>query len=284
MRSMKTTLFVAAAFFGTSCHCQTIQAQPLPPDLSLLDSTVWAGTAVEHDGLILQAYHQARIMLDRALHDRKWTAAPEQEGRPFRNLPPAIVMDVDETILDNSPFEAHEVVTGGQYDENEWQAWVAKAKAAALPGAVEFTKYARSRGVTVFYVTNRASSQKAATHSNLEADGFPFDSRIDTLYCRGEKPDWGSDKTTRRAEIAARYRILLLFGDDLGDFVSGAVGSLAHRHELMERYRENWGTKWIALPNAMYGSWESALFASASNPDERQKRRLKYDVLLNMQR
>lgn len=281
---MKKMLFVASVFFGTFFHCPAIQAQSLPPDLSLLDSTVWAGTAVEHDGLILQAYHQARIMLERALRDRKWTAAPEQEGHPFRNLPSAIIMDIDETILDNSPFEALEATAGGQYDENEWQAWVAKARAPALPGAVEFTKFARSRGVTVFYVTNRASSLKAATRSNLEAAGFPFDTKIDTLYCRGEKPSWGPDKTTRRAEIAARYRILLLFGDDLGDFVSGASSSVQHRHELVEHYRENWGIKWIVLPNAMYGSWESALFASASNPDEQERRRLKYQALLNMQR
>jgi acid phosphatase len=222
-------------------------------------------------------------MLDRALHDRHWTAATEQEGHPFRSLPPAIILDIDETILDNSPAEARQATTGGPFDENQWQAWVTRAKAAALPGSVEFTKYARSRGVTVFYVTNRTASQKAATRSNLEADGFPFEARIDTLYCRGEQPDWGLDKGTRRAAIAARYRILLLFGDDMGDFLSGAASSVEHRHELVQQYRENWGIKWIVLPNAMYGSWENALFGSKDNPSEPEKLRLKYDFLLRMQ-
>jgi 5'-nucleotidase (lipoprotein e(P4) family) len=163
--------------------------QRLERDLSLLDSTVWAGTAVEHDALTMQAHSQARSLLERALRDRNWTAAIEQEGRRFRSLPPAVILDVDETILDNSPFQARQLRDGGQNDGKKWEAWVAEANAAALPGALEFTQYAHTRGVTVFYVTNRAANLKAATRANLEKVGFPFDPRLETLYCRGGKPE-----------------------------------------------------------------------------------------------
>ena len=245
----------------------------------LAESVLWAGTAVEHDGATLQAFGLARSMLDQALRDRTWTAAIEQQGKLIRSLPPAIIMDVDETILDNSPFEARRAIEGGQYDENQWTNWVNEGRAAALPGAVEFTRYAHARGVTIFYVTNRAATLKDITRANLRKDGFPFESTVDTLYCQGEKPEWGPDKTTRRAEIARHFRILLLFGDDLGDFISGAADSVAHRRELVEPYRGRWGKQWIVLPNSMYGSWEAALYKSIPNPTEEQKRELKHQAL-----
>jgi 5'-nucleotidase (lipoprotein e(P4) family) len=117
---------------------------------------------------------------------------------------------------------------------------------------------------------------------NLANAGFPLDNRIETVYCQGERPEWGADKTTRRASIAAHYRILLLFGDDLGDFISGANSSPAHRRELIDSHEDNWGIKWFILPNTMYGSWETSLYESAGNPTEQQKQRLKYEALRRM--
>jgi 5'-nucleotidase (lipoprotein e(P4) family) len=251
-------------------------------DQSALNSVLWAGTAVEHDAAALQAYHQARLMLDRALRDHNWTAATEQKGIAFRSLPPAVIMDIDETILDNSPFEARLVAKGIGYDATLWQDWVAEGKAKPIPGAMEFARYAQARGVTVFYVTNREAAQKPATESNLFKAGFPLRNGVDTLYCRGERPDWGSDKTTRRAEIAAHYRILLLFGDDLGDFISGANTSVANRRVLSKPFQENWGVKWFVLPNAMYGWWQTALYDSVASPDEQEMQRLKYEALRRM--
>ena len=246
-----------------------------------LNSTLWTGTSVEHEGATLQTFRLARLMLDKALQDRGWTAAIEQQGRSFRALPPAIVMDLDETILDNSPFEARRVIGGGRSTDELWQAWVDEADAAALPGAVEFTRYARSRGVTVFYVTNRNADQKKATRANLERDGFPLE-KADTLYCLNDRPEWGSDKSTRRAEIAKRFRILLLFGDDLKDFMPGAANDVDRRRELAEVHRESWGTKWIVLPNAIYGSWETALFAGIPDPTPQQQRDRVAQILQRM--
>jgi acid phosphatase len=251
-------------------------------DQAALNSTLWVGTAVEHEAVALQTYHQAKLMLNRALGNRNWTAAVEQKGTSFRSLAPAIIMDVDETILDNSPFEARLVAKGIGYDATLWQDWVAGAKAKPIPGALEFVSYAQARGVTVFYVTDRESTQKPATRSNLAKAGFPLSDRVDTLYCRGERPNWGSDKSTRRAAIATRYRILLLFGDDLNDFISGANTSVSNRHVLSKPYEDNWGVKWFVLPNAMYGSWQTALYDSVTSPDEQEMQRLKYEALHRM--
>jgi acid phosphatase len=158
---------------------------------------------------------------------------------------------------------------------------VDEADAAALPGAVEFTKYARSRGVTVFYVTNRNADQKKATRANLERDGFPLE-KADTLYCQNDRPEWGSDKSARRAEIARRFRILLLFGDDLKDFMPGAANSVDRRREMAGPYSDHWGTKWIVLPNAIYGSWEAALFAGIPDPTPQQQRDRVAQILREM--
>ena len=144
----------------------------------LLDSALWMQTSAEHDAAYLQAYRQARFALDRALKDRHWTAAIEQTGK-FNKLPPAIILDLDETILDNNRAQAQQVLDNQHaFDPMKWDAWVRQAEAGALPGAVEFTRYAASRGVKVFYVTNRNAAQEAVTRQNLAQLNFPLDDQL----------------------------------------------------------------------------------------------------------
>ena len=130
--------------------------------------------------------------------------------------------------------------------------------------------------MTVFYVTNRDARLEEATRANLEKLGFPVADEPDVLLMRGERPPWGSDKTSRRAHIARSFRVLLLVGDDLNDFVAAEPASVAERRALVERHREKWGTRWIVLPNPMYGSWERALVGGAEVSESealRMKRR-----------
>jgi acid phosphatase len=226
----------------------------------LLDSALWLQTAAEHDAAYIQAYHQARLALDRAIKDRHWTAALEQTGN-FAKLPPAIILDIDETILNNAPAESQEILDNShKYDPKRWDAWAQRAQAEALPGAVALTQYAASRGVKVFYVTNRGASEEAATRTNLAHLNFPLDAKLDTIYCLREKPEWGNDKGSRRKEIAQHFRILMLFGDDLGDFLSDIRRPPDDRRQMVEKYSSYWGERWIVLPNPTYGSWESALY------------------------
>jgi len=223
-----------------------------------LGGVLWVQTSAEYRALALATYARARAELDRALADPSWTAALEQQGE-VAALPPAVVADVDETLLDNSPYEADRIRAGLRYEEESWRVWVNRARAAAIPGAAEFVRYAAGRGVTVFYVTNRAALLEEKTRANLVALGFPVASDRDTVLMAGERPDWSSDKGTRRAEVARSFRILLLVGDDLGDFVSGARALPDERVALAERFAERWQSRWILLPNPYYGSWEKAL-------------------------
>ncbi len=222
-----------------------------------LGGVLWQQTSAEYRALALATFARARVELDRALADRTATAALEQAGE-YAVLPPAVVADVDETLLDNSAYEADRIRVGGRYEPVSWNAWVERAGAPAVPGAVEFARYAAERGVTLFYVTNRAAALEQKTRENLAAAGFPLAPDLDTVLTPGER-GWTSEKSPRRAEVARSFRILLLVGDDLGDFVTGARARPEERVALAERYADRWQNDWLLLPNPYYGSWERAL-------------------------
>lgn len=218
----------------------------------------WVRTSAEYRAVSLQAYRAAGEALAAALADSSWTAAVEQEGNSFRSLPPAVILDVDETVLDNSPFQERMVELDSDFDPGAWNDWVTQASAEAVPGALAFTRKAAQLGVAVFYVTNRTADQEEATRKNLVDLGFPLSAVHDAILSLGEHPEWGSDKAGRRRQVAEDYRVLLLAGDDLGDFVSVGGLTVQARRRLMEQYRDRWGRRWIILPNPIYGSWQRA--------------------------
>jgi 5'-nucleotidase (lipoprotein e(P4) family) len=244
--------------------------------------TLWVQTAPEWRALCEQAYRTARVALNAALHNKKFTAATEQMGPAagkFWKKKPAVILDVDETVLDNSPGQARQVNSNTDFVAKDWAQWVSEAKAEAIPGAVEFCKYARSRGVRVFFVTNRDATDEAATRKNLERLGFPLDTDIDTLLLRGEKPEWStSEKGARRQAVAAGFRIVMLVGDDFGDFLSGVRVSPEKRRELAAPHGAKWGREWIVLPNPGYGTWEEALYdvPKSADPEERMRQKRRY--------
>lgn len=228
----------------------------------LLNSTLWTQTAVEYAGTARQAYTLADVMMTRALDDSTWTASIEQaEGgsEGYRDKPPAVVLDVDETVLDNSPYQARLILDDEAYGSESWKSWVREEQAGAVSGALPFTQTAVQKGVQVIYLTNRDGDVEAPTRDNLEALGFPIDDAPDAVLTQGEKTGWES-KTARREWVAERYRILLLIGDNFGDFASEVDTSLAARRQKSQSFQKYWGTRWIVLPNPQYGSWEGALY------------------------
>ena len=236
-----------------------------------LNAVVWVQTAVEFRGASLQAYRLAQHQLDVALDEPTWTAALEQKG-DVSKLPPAVVLDLDETVFDNSPFQARSIAdqlrqrSEGRnavgFDPVAWDAWCAEAQADAIPGAVAFLQYARSKGVTTFFISNRTAPLEEPTRRNLQRLGVDTSGSEDTVLLRNERPEWSaSDKAARRASVARTHRILLLVGDDLGDFVA-AEGAVADRDARVEPHAALWGTKWIVVSNPMYGSWERAVLAA----------------------
>lgn len=245
-----------------------------------LNAVLWVQTSAEYVGSALQAYTVAQVMLDRALADPTWTAALEQSlATGYERLPPAIILDVDETVLDNSPNQARQILDNTEFNRTDWHAWVREEQAQPVPGALEFTRYAADRGVTVFYVTNRRHEVEPATRNNLRALGFPLESELDTIYTRDEREDWGSDKGTRRQAIADSHRILLLVGDNLGDFLSDINQSVQLRKEMAQRRPEYWGRRWIVLPNPQYGSWEGSLIGFEYGLPAQEKGRVKAAAL-----
>lgn len=262
---LSLTVLVVAA-----CASAPARTAAPPADAGLLHATLWVQTAAEYEAATIQAFHAAERGLPAALADSSWTAALEQEP-PFAALPPAIVVDVDETVLDNSPYEARIVLAGSAFDPVTWEAWVEEARARPIPGALAFARAADSLGVILFYVTNRDHALEPATKRNLRAAGFPLADGRDVVLTRGERPEWTSDKSSRRAHVAETHRVLLVIGDDLNDFVAART-TLERRQELLERHRERWGRAWIVLPNPLYGSWEAALVEDEDpTPEERRR-------------
>lgn len=241
-----------------------------PPPRDALQAVLWQLGAAEYRAVALQAYDAAGRSLTEALADTTWTAALEQPAGSGR-LPPAVIVDVDETVLDNAAFGVRMVREGREFDPVAWDAWVAEASAPAIPGAVAFLRRADSLGVRVFYVTNRDALEEEGTRRNLARLGFPVDSSTDVVLTRGEREAWGSDKSSRRAEVARRHRVLLLVGDDLNDFVL-ALRAPAERRELARDHASRWGRSWIVLPNPVYGSWQDALWGFGEAPPEERHR------------
>ncbi len=260
------------------------------PALGDVDATLWTQVSAEFRGASLQAYRLARLRLEEALGDSSWTAAREQE-EPYRTKPPAVILDVDETVLDNSPYQARLIRLGGTYGPDTWDPWVREARAPAVPGALAFTRFARERGVRVFYVTNRDADLEPATRRNLERLGFPLADTLDVLLTEGERPGWDGTKVARREHVAEGHRILLLMGDNLGDFtdepqpgrwvrgeaVARPGGRPAREPRVGERW---WGRRWIVVPNPVYGSWEDAALEGAGEavPAELLRRKMRMTV------
>ncbi len=254
---------------------------PRPADnyeLDGLGAIVWSRTSTEAEALYLQAYGMAKRSLDLALADPTWTAAVEQAG-DFAKLPPAVIVDVDETVLDTSDYMVERLRNGRPFSKKDWNEYVQRANAPPLPGALDFLKYAASKGVTVFYVSNREGvpsvpelkDEVGPTRRNLAQFGFPNTADSRTFLFRDASRGW-KEKGPRRAEIAKTHRIVMLAGDNLYDFVDVPDADREKRDAAVEK-RASWlGTRWIVLPNPMYGSWEALIVGANAAADARRAR------------
>ncbi len=207
-----------------------------------VQSVIWMQNAAEYRALCYQAFNVAKMRLDLFL-TRQDTAG--------KNL--AIITDIDETVLNNSPYQAKLIELNQQYSADTWDDWVQRKTAEAIPGAVAFMKYAKSRGVEVFYVSNRLQSQEKATIENMKKLGFPYADEAHLLLRKDE-----SAKKSRFEDVAAGRTIILYIGDNLSDFTSKfRAPSTAKRNALADRLQDQFGEKFIVLPNPAYGDWES---------------------------
>ena len=244
-------------------------ALPCRPADATINAVLWMQTSAEYQALLRQAYSTAARTLDAALADPTWTAAVEQPATAAA-LPPAIILDLDETMIDTSPHQQGLIVSGTAYTEAGWHEYAMHDASRPLEAAVDFVKYARQRGVAVYYVTNRRKSEEESLRATLVKGDFPLDANgEDTLLTREEKPEWGSsDKAPRREFVAKTHRVVMLFGDDLNDFIPANGKSLADRDRLVRQNGDKWGRQWFILPNPVYGSWERAMLGDTSGVDD----------------
>ena len=189
-----------------------------------------------------------RLRLDEALARRGG------EGRD-NALPDAVVVDVDETVLDNSPYQVSLINTSQHYTPETWHAWVQQAAADSVPGAPAFLRYADMRGCKVWYITNRSTADVGFTFQNLKRLGFPIP---DPHYILARGPGAPASKELRRQQVQRTHNLVLLIGDQLSDFTDGLAGTPAQRNANLGRYAGNIGQQFIVLPNAMYGDWLTA--------------------------
>jgi 5'-nucleotidase (lipoprotein e(P4) family) len=266
----------AVAVMATDLPAQEIKG---PQANDNLNAVLWDQTAVEAKATMAQAYVLARIRFDEALTDKNRTADPSVQSGDFANKLPAVVLDVDDTVLNTSQYQAWNVKNGTSFSPKTWTPYVNSKIDSAIPGAVEFTQYAASKGAKVFYVTNRTKEEEPATAERLKELGFPMGDNVDTLLTAKEMEGWGSAKSTRRAYIAKDYRLLLLVGDNLGDFTDAYKGSIEERQKALDDNSAHWGKDWIAIPNPTYGSWESAAYGHDFKTPPEEQRQKKLDAL-----
>jgi len=271
----------AADAIATGAASSQAPANASPPDDNL-NAVLWVQASAEYRATTETIYRAAADRLDAALAEPGWDALVPSErdnAGATAGLEPAVIMDVDETVLDNSPYQARLVRDQARYSDPTWDLWVAEKKARAVPGVVDFARTAAAKGVTILYVSNRAVHLKAATLANLEAVGMPVASDkvflgLGTVVPGCEQD--GSEKNCRRRMAGREYRILMQFGDQLGDFVQVTANTPQARAGLLDAYRDWFGERWWMLPNPTYGGWEPALFDndwSRPGPERREAKR-----------
>jgi 5'-nucleotidase (lipoprotein e(P4) family) len=230
-----------------------------------MGATLYMQKSAEFRSLAYQAFNIARWRLDEDMDKKNAKRLPKKE----RNMPRAVVVDIDETVLDNSPSQAYNIKYKLPFELEQWYAWGDMRKAKPIPGSLDFLNYAVAKGVKVFYVSNRDEVQKQATIDNLKNVGFKDVSSENVLLRTTE-----STKEPRRQQIMKTYRIVLLMGDNLDD-----LSNVFERKPIPDRFgevdkvREEFGKRFIMLPNAMYGAWESAVYGYERLNDKQKAER-----------
>jgi 5'-nucleotidase (lipoprotein e(P4) family) len=234
---MKTRLLTLSLLVACTAYSQ----QPVFKNDQKLLPVLWQQHAAEYRALCYQAFNIATLRLNEAIRSGQ------------RRL--AIVTDLDETILDNSFSEAQMLKEGKSFTPANWKQWTDRSAATAVPGAVEFLQLAKKKGVSIFYISNRDTSEINSTLANLKNLGLPDANRKHMLFLENT-----SSKESRRQSVAAKHRIFMLIGDNLNDFTRAfEKGTMDQRFAETDKARTEWGKKFIVLPNATYGEWENAL-------------------------
>ena len=205
---------------------------------------VWMQASAEYRELCYQAYNLADMLVDKAI------SAAKPGDKPL-----AIIADLDETLLDNSAYDAGFIGRNDAFSGKTWTQWEPAAQAAAMPGAADFLNDVQKKHVEIFYVTNRDQAGQEGTIGNLQALGYPFADARHVLVTTGS-----SDKQGRFDLVAKDHSIAVYMGDNANDLPIGTWHkAMKDRNAIVDQNRSRFGTLFVALPNPSYGDWEGAL-------------------------
>ena len=252
-------IFILISFSGmVACRVQKISSGTNHAQSMVIQGPLWGAMwqqkAAEYKALCYQAYNIASLRLDAILL--------QPHTKPL-----AIVTDIDETILDNSPYAVHQAFRNLGYSDETWMQWTARTECDTIPGSLSFLKYASSKGVQVFYITNRLEAERSPTLKDLQRWNFP-DATNDHLFLKQTT----SGKEQRRSIVAQNHEIVLLLGDNLSDFSPiFDKQPFEKRNMAVTNNAVYFGARFIVLPNATYGDWEGALYNFDYNLTPEQK-------------
>lgn len=208
-----------------------------------LFTTAYQQRSAEYKALCYQAFNIAHLRI-------------EQFNRERSPKPKAIMTDIDETILNNSPYEAHQLLQGKDYDDSSWVNWTSMGMADTIPGALHFLQFASASGIEIFYVTNRGENEREGTLKNLKKYNFP-NADNEHLLLKGKS----SSKEERKNLIAETHTIVMLMGDNMNDFSSSFEKKYPdERSKVADDFASEFGNRFIVLPNPVYGDWEFSLY------------------------
>lgn len=225
-------------------------------------ATNWYQTSGEARALYLQGYNVATQRL------KEYLKTPHTK-------PYSIVLDLDETVLDNSPYQAENIILGRGYDSKSWDEWVNMKKAKAVPGAKEFLQFADKNGIKIYYISDRTESQLEATIENLRAEGIPVQANDSVLL---KNKDDKSGKVNRREYVKNHTQLIMLFGDNLSDFDLFSSKSIDERNAKVEELSKEFGDRFIIFPNPLYGAFETAIYGGKF-PQAKEKLEIKESIL-----
>jgi 5'-nucleotidase (lipoprotein e(P4) family) len=257
---------LAAALAGSLSSiagCDTDNDSPASRN-ALLWAVAWKQTAAEYRALCYQAYNFARMRL-------------ELELASDNRKPLAVITDVDDTVLHAGSYWGHLVeIDRDFFDDGIWDQWIPRNLVTAVPGAREFFNYCEENGVEVFYVTSRDQGESSFEFAlqHLRELRLPFADEDHLTVFRDS-----SDKSPARERIGESHDVVLLIGDNLNDYKRDYyVTDIDERLALMDRDRDDYGRKFIVLPNPTDGHWVRAIFGESEPKATAENLRLLAEV------
>jgi 5'-nucleotidase (lipoprotein e(P4) family) len=249
-RTVRFVLGLLIASTTIACGSSKEVAQEKTPtklvynkDLRTEESALlWQQTSAEYTALCYQAFNAAKNYLNNGV-----------ELKDDRH--PSVIMDLDETVLDNSKYNGFLLIENQSYSPETWERWVEEVDADLVPGAKEFIDFVKAMGLKIFFISNRSKMHEDFTIQNLQKLGI--DVNPENLFLKEET----SEKIERRKAVMASHNVIMFVGDNLADFDDLFEGnaSIGERKRSVKEMEAMFGTKFIILPNVMYGAWEKAL-------------------------